>query len=273
MKKLKYIFLFIIAAAMFTSCFKDETPLDLNDDGANVIAFLSARANVSNISDGNEYTFDLKMHISGPTITEVTSDLAVTYAATSASTAIEGVHYRLDNSSLTLTKANNYLGSTTVVMLTDGIIAPLDESPILYLQPSVVTGDGSVLPSGKPIKVTLNYACFSNLAGSYTSTTLRDGDPISVYTDIEITETGTGEYRTSKVGHWFDLGVGTPGFTFYDVCNVITIPEQLLVDYYGNVVLGVAGMSSVNPDTGVITVVYTITSSWQSEYKTVYTPV
>jgi hypothetical protein len=87
-------------------------------------------------------------------------------------------------------------------------------------------------------------------------------------------KTGSGEYRTGLVGHWAaaDLG-GTAGMTLIDVCNEITIPKQNLVDLYSNIVEGVSAKSSVNPETGVITIEYTITGGNLRQYFVTYTPV
>ena len=84
---------------------------------------------------------------------------------------------------------------------------------------------------------------------------------------------GSGSYRTENIGHWTqaDLG-GTPGFNFSDVCDEITIPEQLLVDLYSNLVTGVAGASFVDPDTGVIYFEYTVCGADCRQYFVTYTP-
>ena len=67
------------------------------------------------------------------------------------------------------------------------------------------------------------------------------------------------------------------GFNFSDVCNTITVPAQDLAQgYYSNDVNqdGDAGTSFVNPDTGVITIKYSIDfSSGARTYTNVYTPV
>ncbi len=264
MKKLKYILLFIISSTLFTSCLvDDDTSYDDNDKSINVAGFTNVRENVANIADGSEYVFTLKMKLEGPTVMDLTSDVTVNFAATSESTAIEGVHYRIDNASTTLLKDNDYLGYANVVMLTDGIVAPLaGPSPILILTATATTGENKVVASGKTVIVTLNYACDSNLDGAYTETIdyWRGGAFQSTTTrTTTFTKTGVGEYRTSNVGHWTpaDLG-GTPGFTFFDVCGQITIPGQNLVDLYSNWVQGVAGVSSVDPITGDIHIEYTI---------------
>jgi hypothetical protein len=272
MKKIKYILIFMISTSFLTSCFDDETGLELNDQGNNVAGFTNARENVSKIASGDEYQIALKMKLEGPTVMDLSTDITVTFAAAAGSTAIEGVHYRIDNPTTTLSKANNYLGYGQITMLTAGITAPLaGPSPVLVLMATATNGDNKVVASGKPVSVTLNYACDSNLDGRYSVVTLRDGGQISPYSTVDFVKTGVGEYRTSKVGHWGDIG-GTPGFTFYDVCGVITVPKQDLVALYSNQVEGVLGQSSVDENTGIITITYTIKSTWESTYVTVYTP-
>lgn len=275
MKKIKYILIFMLSISFLTSCFDDETGLELNDEGNNVAGFTNARENVANIADGSEYEFALKMKLEGPTVMDLTSDVTVTFEATAGSTAVEGVHYRIDNATTTLLKANDFLGYANVVMLTDGIVAPLaGPSPVLILKATATTGDNKVVASGKPVTVTLNYACDSNLDGTYTETFeyFRGGAFVSTGTrTTTFTKTGVGEYRTSNVGHWTPAQLGgTPGFTFYDVCGDISIPGQNLVDLYSNWVQGVAGVSSVDPVTGNIYIEYTIVVPPATSDRTYY---
>jgi hypothetical protein len=163
-------------------------------------------------------------------------------------------------------------------MLTQGIVAPLETAPILVLKVLSATGTDNVINNAKPLKITFNYLCFSNLARNYNVNVryvraASNIDQTITYTDA-ITQTGSGEYRTTRVGHWTtgDLG-GTPGFTFLDVCNQISIPAQNLVDLYSNIVEGVVGESSVNPTTGVITMQFTVTGGNLRQYFVTYTPV
>ncbi|HSQ46075.1 MAG TPA: hypothetical protein VLM44_04050 [Lutibacter sp.] len=263
MKNIKYLILLFLSLTVPTSCIDDSESFDQNAEGPNLAGFTNSRENVANVADGSEYPFTVKMKVAGPTVTDLTGDVTVTFEATAASTAVAGVHYKIVNPSTTLKKDENYLGFATVVMLTAGIDAPLSgPSPVLVLQAKTTSGDGNVIASGKPVAITLNYACDSRLAGTYRETTqyFRAGALVSnVSRIVTFTKTGVGEYRTSHVGHWSqaDLG-GTPGFTFYDVCGDITIPSQNLVDLYSNIVEGVAGASSVNPVTGSIYMEYTI---------------
>lgn len=276
MKKLKYLSLVILSMFLLTSCFDNE-PLerDLNGQGNSVAGFTTTGVALAAIADGTEYTFDLIVKVTGPGLMDLTSDVVMTVGANEASTAIEGTHYRLDAPSVTLTKANNYLGKFTVTMLTAGIEAPLATSPVVVLEAVSATGAENVAGSGKNIAVTLNYACPSELAGDYSEViiyTAYDGT-VTTYAprSISIAKTGVGEYRTTHVGHWGILGVGTEGFTFTDVCDVLTIPTQNLVDYYSNIVAGTE-KGSVEDD-GTLLMKYSVcVPTGCRYYDATYTP-
>jgi len=265
---IKFIMLLALSVTTLTSCFIEDVlvettePSAANDDGANLAGFATVSRTLGGIASGAEYVFDLKLDVAGPTSMDLTGDVTVTIGVDPSSTAIEGTHFKFTTNSVTLSASNNFKGFFPITMLSEGIIAPLAVSPVLKLVVTNADGSGNVLGNAKPITLTLNYLCFSNLSGTYDAAMVYTGYDGAVsnisFTDT-FTETGTGEYRTSEVGHWIGgLGIGTPGFTFYDVCNEITIPGQYLVDYYGNWVddLGIRG--AVNPDTGVITVNYSI---------------
>jgi len=283
---IKFIMLLALSVTTLTSCFIEDVlvettePSAANEDGANLASFAVASKTLGAIANGDEYVFDLKMELKGPTSKELTGDVTLTVGVDPSSSAIEGYHFKLATTTMTLSKSNNYLGFFPITMLSEGIVAPLAVAPVVKLVVTDASGTGNVLNNGKPIAITLNYLCFSNLSGTYDAEmvyTAYDGSTSNInYTDV-ITETGVGEYRTSRVGHWTAAALGyTPGFTFYDVCNEITIPGQNLVDAYGNWVddLGVRG--SVNPDTGVITVRYSICYPQGTDncryYDTKYTP-
>jgi hypothetical protein len=140
-----------------------------------------------------------------------------------------------------------------------------------------VSGGSNIIASGKPINITLNYACPSDLAGTYSYVILRDGTDLGdVYGTggvMDVNLTGVGTYRTTEVGHWPQASLGgTPGFTFTDVCGVLDIPEQYLADFWGNLVYSVED-GSVDADTGEIHLVYEIWSTgWSSIYDLTPTP-
>ena len=270
MKKLKYIIILLLSVGLFNSCLIDnETDIDLNAEGANVAGFANPKTLVAAIADGAESTHILKMKISGPTVMYLTADITATVAADESSTAIEGTHFRIDNPTITLSASNNYLGLFEITMLTAGIQTPLDESPVLVLKVTNATGDSKVLNSGKLLEVTMNYACFSALAGTYDVTTIYTGYDGSVSTltwTENITEIGLGSYRTTRVGHWTpdDLG-GTPGFTFTDVCGQLSISGQNLVDLYSNWVEGTE-YGTVAPVTGDLHMLYSICTATGCRY-------
>ena len=174
MRKLKYLLMLFASMALLNSCFEDYTELDLNDDGPNLVTFERIDASLGAVADGNEYDFDVKMKVVGPTMMDLTNDLTVTVTPTDASTAVEGVHYRFNNLPLTLTKANNYLGLLSITLITEGNSPPMEgtpefaawEPPVLYVDISV-SGDPNVLGSGKGGVFTLNYRAPNPYAGLY----------------------------------------------------------------------------------------------------------
>lgn len=273
MKKLKYILIFILSLGIFNSCLIDnDTDLDQNAAGYNLAGFVSGSATVAGISDGSEYTFEVDLKLVGPTERDVASDITLTIGAHESSTAIAGTHFRIDDPTVVLVADDNHLAKFEFTMLTLGIAAPLDTAPHLFLEIVEATGDPTVVNNGKLLDITLSYQCFSNLAGSYDCTMIRDGGATYNYVDV-ITETGVGAYRTSEVGHWIGgLGVGTPGYTFLDECNKLTIPGQMLVDYYSNWVEGTKVGAAYPETTGIIETEYSITSSWASTYANTYVP-
>lgn len=278
MKTLKYILILVLSLGALNSCLVDQTTrYDANDDGPNLAGFADARTAFGFVANGDEYVFTVKMKLIGPTSMNVTDDVVVTIDNDPTSTAIEGVHFRLDQSSITLKKADNYLGLLPITIITDGIIAPLAKAPVLVLKVVSATGAENVLNNGKKLEITLNYGCFSNLAGTYNAHLIRKNADNSIvqydYVDV-ITQTGVGEYRTTQVAHYLDGSLGgTPGYTFVDVCNVITVPNQNLVDLYSNEVFGHLP-GSVDPATGVIKTFYTVTfAAGNRTYETTYTPI
>lgn len=273
MKKIKIIFLLIFGIAIIPACLvEDGAPTDDYKMGPNLAGFEDKSMNMGGIANGDSYVFELPMKVIGPTSVDIAGDVTVTVSADPASTAIEGVHYKLENKTLTLSNNNNLLGLLPITLLSEGIEAPLDVSPVLILNATDASGVENILANGKPLTITLNYLCNSVLAGKYNVVMKRDGGEAVEYIDI-ITETGIGEYRTSEVGHWIGgLGVGTPGFTFLDVCGVLTVPGQGLVDYYSNHVEGTEP-GSEDEETGVLHIVYSISSdAWSSVYDCTYTP-
>ncbi len=285
MKAIKYL-IFILSVVILSSCLDQTTNWDDNATGLNLAGFESTTSALNFVSDGNEYIFTFRMKLTGPTSKEVKNPITVTVgvdqdamdaiaaADPTKIAAVEYENYRLDQTEIVLDPNNNFLNLFPVTVLTAsnaGITDPLDKTPILVLKVTQVTGDASVTNHGKSNVVTLNYGCDSNLDGSYTvDISINNGAATRHRTDEYITKTGVGQYRTTYVGHWLPASLGgVPGFTFYDVCGDLTIPEQLLVDYYGNLVYG-SSTGSADPVTGELKMSYEI-SPPDYTYDCVYT--
>jgi len=175
MKKLKYILLFILSVGLFNSCLIDnETDLDGNASGNNVVTFDRIVDNLTCTANGDEYTFNVKVKVVGPTVMNLTGDITVNVNATANSTARSDDHYRIVNPTITLTKENNYLAYLTIILMSEGNSAPMDgtpefedyEAPMLYLE-LAATGAPNVVGSGKEGQFTLNFTPPNPYAGEY----------------------------------------------------------------------------------------------------------
>ncbi len=164
----------VFSMALLTSCFEDDIELDLNDQGLNVVTLERVATNLTAEANGNEYTFDVKIKVVGPTVMDLTNDVSVTFSVDDASTAVDGVHYRINNNPLTLTADNNYLGLLSITLITVGNTPPLEgtpefddwDAPLLFLS-IAATGDEMVTGSGKGANFTLNFTAPNPYKGIY----------------------------------------------------------------------------------------------------------
>lgn len=280
MFKLKYTFMTLLGLLMLASCSDEGSNLVSDIEGGNNIAsFSESSLNFAQVADGtSEYEVKVPMQIEGPSVPDLTGDITVTVepdfnGIDEDERAVEGTHFRIDSNEITLKASDNYYesyaDSLIVTMLTEGLTAPLDESPKLNLKVTEVSGASNVVSSAKPIEVTLNYACPSNLQGAY-DVRFVDGSGNTItyeveegvfeevtYSDVEVTKTGIGAYTTDIIGI-FQVGgsefrpsndIGN-GLAFTDVCGELTVPGQTL-GVYSNAVAG-AGENSIDgdPETG-----------------------
>jgi len=272
MRKLKYLLILVLSIGLLNSCLvDDETNYDENDTGLNLVTFELTKTLISGISDGTEYTFPMKVKLVGPTMRDIKSDLTVTVSVDESSTAIEGVHYRIDDPTIVLTAGNNYLGLVNVSMTTLGIATPLPKNPILALKIESVTGDSKVTNTGKLIEIEMNFACYTELEGTYNVQTTSSTGFVINWTET-ITKVGVEEYLTQRVGTWNPPLNPDYGFVFMNACNVISVPTQDLADMYTNDVWS-HRPGELNQETGVITIYYTIWfEAGDRTYTAIYTP-
>lgn len=275
--------LFILSLGLLNSCVDDEANYDLNDDGTNLAGFALTSTTVSGIADGTEYQFDMKVRVTGPTKDNLKNDITVTVevdedamaaaalADATLTPAIEGTHYRIDNPTVVLKAADNYLGLLTVTMTTEGIETPLAKNPALILKVVSATGEATVINNGKPLKINMNFACFSEFQGTYdvvcssSAGVVKTREETIIKIDVE-------KYMTNWIGTWA-APLSDHGVVFENSCNVLTVPfEDLLAGVYGNDVFGHKA-GDADPITGVLTIYYTIKfDAGDVEYKAVYTP-
>ena len=261
MKNLRYIFYFVLAGFLTASCDDEDALISDIENSPNLVAFEEPSMNFSVVATGDPFVRMVPMKVMGPSTDDISSPVTATVTVDPASTAVEGVHFTLDENTIQLSPDGDLVGNLPVTVLTAGIEPPLEDSPVLILQISQAAGANNVIASGKKVAININYLCDSNLQGTYIVTITRNDSPTpNVYTDV-IAKTGQGEYRGTSVGHYApgSLG-GTPGFTFLDICGEITVPEQNLVDLYSNLVYGI-GESYVDPATGNLHIEYEITFS------------
>jgi len=285
MKTLKYILILLFSLGALNSCLVDDTTrYDLNDDGPNLAGFSDLRFLVSNIADGTEYDIPVKVKVTGPTSMNLTSDVTLTIAPDAAAMAeatdgsatltpaVEGVHFRIDDPVITLSDADNYLGIIHVTMLTEGLATPLPKTPLLILKTVSATGETNIVNNGKNLEITMNYACYSEFQGTYTVT--HTSSTGAVYSRIEdIVKVGTEQYLTASVGTFGISPFTDYGFIFDIACNNLSVPEQGLANAYSNNVWS-HKLGDYNPETGVITIYYTIEfAAGDRTYTAVYVPV
>ena len=257
MRILNYLFIFCLLA-MAVACVDDTAPEDAIGKVPNTASFINASLNFTAIATGAEYTKKVPMEVKGPSLEGISGNVTATISVDPSSTAVEGVHYSLKETTIALSPDNNLLGEFPVTMLTAGIEPPLENAPVLVLNVSAVTGGGNVIADAKKVTINFLYLCNSVLEGDYIVSILRSDNGVVYVRNETITKTGTGEYRSLYFGH-YALGVlgGEPGFTFLDVCDDITVPLQNLCNYYSNEVYQ-DGDSYVLPN-GDLHIEYTVT--------------
>lgn len=237
-------FLILMALSLsFTSCLVDDDVLtDEIASTPDLVGFTSATRNALVTEGTGSYDLNATVTVVGPNRSAITEDAQVTVAVNPASTAIEGVHYNLATTSLTLSPGNDLTNEISFTVLTDDstIVAPSTFTLILDIV--TTTGGNGVIPSGRTGSQTINisYLCNSDLAGEYTTT--------GQFPDVTITELADGVYEGSAlVG--VTLGGGPAVFEFSDSCGIITM--DVLINAGNNLL---QGSGTVDPITGVITI-------------------
>ena len=166
--------MFVLSMTLLNSCFEEEAGYELNDDGPNLVAFIRPVDNLGAVADGEEYSFQVRIRVVGPTVMDLTSDISVNLVENEASTAHSGVHYRINDLPIVLTKQNNYLGFMSITLITEGNAPPMEGTPEFdaWVAPVLeldieASGDPSIAGSGKGGTFTLNFRAPNPYAGLY----------------------------------------------------------------------------------------------------------
>lgn len=236
MKTINKLLTLMVVLTLSSCLIDDDVATDSFDQGANIVGFSSSSLSANALADGNEATVDVPLIVTGPTSTSISNDINVTLSIDPSSTAIEGTHFTLDNTALTLAAANGLAGSLPLTIITDGIIPPLAEAPVIVLN-IASSDDTNTIISGRTgqVEVTINYLCFSNLAGEYTIA-YTSGD-----LNHDVSTISDGVYEMTSMFAW-----PTSGYivSFTDVCGELT----LINDWqFSN---EIAGIGTVDYDSG-----------------------
>jgi hypothetical protein len=243
------------------------------------------------------YDYEVPVQVVGGNGLALTSDTTINYELdTAASTAVEGVNFDFVDAGGTLTIPANSTFATIKIKVYSGTLDDQNAPKAVFKLTNADAGATTVVTSGNKgsVVLTLQGTCTSDLAGNYSSSTVRvspAGGPYNAPLDI-VSELSSGTYRSSFVGNYYIPGYtapgtgawaaldpsGTPGYTFKEVCGRIAMEEQNLANIYSNLIKQSAAQyaaSSVNPATGVMTIEYSIfftNNTVERTFRSVYTP-
>ena len=209
-----YIFLAMLVATLTTTACFDDQGVDTFFDG-NQVEF-----NAANLPNGLTQSY-VRLN---PTQTDVlnvqvnrvstsaTSAVTVNIEADPTSSAVEGVHYRLDSKSITI-GAGEFVTNLPITVLT-GNIDP-SETPDLVLKITSATG-AEISSNYGSLKVAIRVICDSDLAGTYV---FENGN------ETTITEIGVGRYTIANLnlmGGYYGQQFTLAG-NFSDNCNALEL--------------------------------------------------
>jgi len=270
MRNIKYLLIFILSMALFNSCMDDTTDLDENGNGSNIVTFERVNANLTCTANGDEYDFQSRIKLVGPTSMDMTSDLSVTLTANEMSTAVEGVHYVIENQPITLTKSNNYLGLMDIVLMSEGNSPPAEGTPEYeaYVAPKLyldiaVSGDSKAAGSGKGGVFTLNFTAPNPYAGDYVSHVIYRHPSGGTYPDNIVSEGDFDKTLLAVTGRKCETGFAVWPTT--DICWITvnldnSINFEVWDGWADEVKLGdpndPSKVSYFDPETGVIHLYY-----------------
>lgn len=182
---------------------------DITDygQGPNFVGFSSASLTLGAETNGEEVQTTVPIRIIGPSVPQINDEVTVTVSVDPSSTAVEGVHYRLDSNTVTLNpvegEADVFQGGIPITILTEGLEAPLDATPVLVLNMTDAETSANVVINDKTETTTISlaYACpfdIKNYEGTFIATTDEFGIYLGATQPFEVVS-GPGENQITLI--------------------------------------------------------------------------
>ncbi|NDV44266.1 hypothetical protein [Flagellimonas sediminis] len=187
---------------------------------------------------GTVYDFEIPIEYQGADGNPLGEDVTVTIGINSESTANEDVEFSLSQTEFVIPAGQK--SANVVIQVNSESLDALNPKTVIL----EILNSSQTVSDKNTTAITLQAICPSNLEGNYM---YINGNESAV----TITSTGTGTYEVSR-----DNAFTNP-YPLYisDVCNTLTIPGSYIMDNFG---IATSGAGSVDPDTGTITLYYTV---------------
>lgn len=277
MKLVSYLAIGVLAVSL--SCSEDETLADQIEGSPNLVGFHTASQSLSAVTNGEEYDFTVPVKVFGPSVKELDGSVTARIAVDESSTAVEGTHYVLEGREIVLSKDGDFNGVLPITVLTEGIVAPLPEAPILVLNVEQVDGNGKVIASAKPITLNFFYLCYSDLSGTYAVTidhTRCQNDPYGPNFPfmVEISANPDGSWHLSSADGGFlgrctgNAGLDNAG-NIVELCGEIQFSDDL---DYGSLDIGTITGGTWDDATGTLILEHkqSFSANWPSTWTSKY---
>lgn len=279
----RYNFIVLLVALSLSSCLVDDSAeTDSYGDGPNLVSFTSESISLSAETNGEEFARSIPITIIGPTFDEISEPVTVEVEIDPSSTAESGVHYQLESTSFTINPGDELPYNLPITILTDGLEAPLDETPVLNVNIASITTESNVVINAKndELQVNLAYACpfdISNYEGTYIATTdefgIYNGDAV----EFEIVQ-GPGENQITLqqvANQDYDVVIDVdPSNGDLNIAKQVALNSNAIGYSYGELSWEGSGSSSASSGVciGVLdfTAGYTVAAGSFGSFRTVF---
>lgn len=267
MKNIKIVLFAFVASIFASSCLVDDDVAREFDQSPAVVGFDKELAAENYFSDEGAVLTNYPVVLlgNGGDGTLPTEDIVVQYEISENSTATPGQEFDFTDNSGTLTIPAGQSFANFAININTGNLDPNVPTELILNLTEVTQGDAVVSSGNNKIAITF-VGCQSDVdAYTYNVTSIRlsDGGVVaSAVEEIEMVDinefqtVSTGAYGPNSDNYAGGSIAANNGFTFIDICGEITVSSQNLASTYSNQVYG---SGSVDPETGTITITYTIT--------------